>query len=67
LSDIDATISCIDYDLDEMKEQQVFVDLSIEKYYKKIEMYPKSLKRLFEIGTHLLNQFDNFFSAWYSF
>jgi len=41
--------------------------LSIEKYYKKIEHYPKALKRLFEIGTHLLSQFDGFYSMWYGF
>lgn len=61
LSDIDANISYIDYDLDEMREQQVFVDLTIEKYFRKVTQYPKSFKRLFEIGTHLLSQFDAFY------
>lgn len=50
-----------------MKEQQVCVDLTIEKYYKKIQQYPKALKRLFDIGTHLLNQFDSFYIVWYNF
>ena len=43
------------------------MDLSIEKYYKKIQFYPKTLKRLFDMGTNLLNMFDTFFLSWYSF
>ena len=36
LKEMDELISFVDYELDEMKEQQVCVDLSIEKYFKKI-------------------------------
>ena len=64
---MDKLIGYIDYDLEEMREQQLCVDLAIEKYYKKIEFYPKTLKRLFDMGTHLLNMFDTFFVSWYSF
>ena len=67
MSDLDNHISIIDYDLDEMREQQFFVDTQIEKYFKKIESYPPSLKRLYEIGTHLLNQFDAFYNSWYGY
>ena len=65
--DLDQLIGYIDYDLDEMREQQLSVDLAIEKYYKKIQYYPKTLKRLFDMGTYLLNMFEVFYSSWYSF
>lgn len=48
-----------------MREQQLWVDLTIEKYFKKIKLYPKALKRLFEMGTHLLSQFESFYLVWY--
>jgi hypothetical protein len=50
-----------------MKEQQLCVDMSIEQYYKKIQNYPKGLKRLFDIGTQLLHQFEKFYHGWYRF
>jgi len=36
LSDLDQSISVIDFNLEEMRESQLCVDLSIEKYFKKI-------------------------------
>jgi hypothetical protein len=54
LKDLDEKINHIDFELDEMKEEQLYVDLSIEIYYKKVPSYPKSLKKLFDIGTTLL-------------
>jgi len=66
-SSMDLYISYIDYDLDEMREQQLCVDLAIEKYYKHIPTYPKTLKKLFDMGTYLLNMFDMFYNHWYTF
>ena len=63
LKDLDKHISYIDYELEEMKEQQLCVDLSIEKYYKKVTSYPKGLKMLFDMGTTLLNSFEAFWGA----
>jgi len=67
LKDLDKHIGYIDYDLEEMKEQQLCVDLSIEKYYKKVQNYPKGLKKLFDMGTILLNSFETFYHNWYLF
>ena len=67
LKDLDKHIGYIDYELEEMKEQQLCVDLSIEKYYKKVAAYPKGLKKLFDLGTNLLNKFDQFYQSWYCF
>jgi hypothetical protein len=36
LKELDKNINIIDYELDEMKEKQLRVDLSIERYFKKI-------------------------------
>ena len=67
LQDLDKKINHIDYELDEMKEEQLIVDLSIETYFKKITHYPKALKKLFDIGTTLLSHFEKFYQAWYNF
>lgn len=67
LEDLNLNISQIDFELEEMREQQLCVDLSIENYYKKISQYPKSLKKLFDIGTYLLTLFNEFYSSWYNF
>ena len=67
LGDLDLQIAQIDFEFDEIKEQQLCVDLSIEDYFKKIDDYPKSLKKLFDMGTKLLDAFDSFYSRWYLF
>jgi hypothetical protein len=36
MNDLNTHISYIDYEFEEMKEQQLCVDMSIEHYYKKI-------------------------------
>ena len=36
LKELDKNINIIDYELDEMKEKQLRVDLSIERYFKEI-------------------------------
>ena len=67
LQDLDKMINHIDFELEEMKEEQLYVDLSIEIYFKKISHYPKGLKKLFDIGTQLLAYFEKFYQAWYNF
>ena len=67
LKDLDERVNQIDFELDEMKEEQLYVDLSIEIYFKKIQNYPKSLKKIFDLGTTLLSYFEKFFQAWYNF
>lgn len=67
LDDLDKNISYVDFEFEEMREQQLHVDLFIEEYFKKIDQYPKSLKKLFDMGTQLLQLFEIFYQKWYFF
>ncbi len=67
LRDIDANSAHIDHQLNELKEQQLCVDMSIEVFYSKIQYYPRGLKKLFDMGTPILSAIESFFSNWYAF
>jgi hypothetical protein len=48
VSELEEQIAIIDFELEEMREQQLCVDLSIEKYFPRLKQYPKVLRHLFD-------------------
>lgn len=43
------------------------MDVQIEEYFRQIDQYPQALKKLFDIGTELLQFFDEYYRKWYFF